>query len=94
MSAAYGGFRVRCALGFKLLLQGGYHLGEVATLEPLLLSASPSIRLIGMATRRCLCQVFADVEKVAQKVALGAKHFPALQADPIRSISSRVDAAV
>jgi hypothetical protein len=50
--------------------QGGHHLGNVATLEALLLGMPPLIRLRRSAPRGRGAQVFTDVKVVAQKVAL------------------------
>ena len=87
-------FCFRGPVGFQMFGHSGQHLLYRTALESLLLRASPWIRLIRPATGCGGPQIFADVEEVAQKAGWCAEHFPALQPDPIRAVSQRVNLTV
>src|SRR6266568_991602 len=94
MAVAHRGFFFRCADWLQMFLQGFQHLLDSSASQPLLLGSSPAIRFGRPAGLRRVSQILADMKEIAQKSGLGSEHLLALQPDPLRPVSHRVNMTV
>src|SRR5258708_964664 len=70
MRVTHRGFFFRGADWLQMFLQGLQHLLESSAAQPFLLRSSPGIRFGWPAGLRRGCQVFTDMEEIAQKGGL------------------------
>ncbi len=94
VAIAHRGFLIDCPVGFQVGFQRLEHLLHCAPPQSLLLCPAPGAGLVTPARCRRRAQILADMIKVAQKVSLFPKHFPALAPDPIGAVPHGVDLAL
>src|SRR6516165_7597359 len=94
MGVAHRCHLLGCARRFQMLCQRVNNSNQGASFEPVLLGSTPALRCVSSATGRCLCQILADMIKIAQEGRLLAKNFLGLKPNPFGSIAQRMDLTV